>query len=115
MFPDGLPGLALLLLRLSTTITLMLGMSSPFQDASRFHLAGVILLGAALCAGFLTPLAALLAVGLQLLGLSAFTSNPVWLGVAILNALALAMMGPGAYSLDALRFGRRRMTVRNLD
>ena len=115
MFPDGLPGLALLLLRLSTTITLIAGVSSPFQDGSGWHLVGLILLGAALCAGFLTPIAALLAVGVQLLRLSAFTSNPVWLGVTILNALTLAMLGPGAYSFDALRFGRRRMTVSNHD
>jgi hypothetical protein len=27
--------------------------------------------------------------------------------IAILNALALALIGPGAYSIDARRFGRR--------
>jgi hypothetical protein len=27
--------------------------------------------------------------------------------VAILDALALALLGPGAYSVDAYRFGRR--------
>ena len=115
MFPDGLPGLALLLLRLSTTITLIVGVSGTFQTVSKWYLWGLIPLGAALCAGFLTPVASVLAVGVQLLRLTAATANPVWLSVTIMNTLALAVLGPGAYSIDALRFGRRRVTLNHED
>jgi hypothetical protein len=34
-------------------------------------------------------------------------TNTGFVTVSILNALALALLGPGAYSFDALRFGRR--------
>jgi uncharacterized membrane protein YphA (DoxX/SURF4 family) len=64
-------------------------------------------LGAALCAGFLTPFVSLLAVGVLLLRFNASSADAIWLTVAILNTLALAIIGPGAYSVDALRFGRR--------
>jgi hypothetical protein len=43
----------------------------------------------------------------QLLGFTRPDANPVWAGATILNTLALVLLGPGAYSLDALRFGRR--------
>lgn len=111
MFPDGLPGLALLLLRLSTAITAVVGVSGTLQAGPKWYFWGLIPLGAALCAGFLTPVSSLLAVGVQLLRLMASTANPVWLSVTIMNTLTLAILGPGAYSLDALRFGRRRVTL----
>ena len=115
MFPDGLPGLALLLLRASTTITLLFGAAGTYQVGSKWYLWGLIPLGAALFAGFITPFVALLAVGVQLLRFTASAANPVWLSVAILNTLVLALIGPGAYSLDALRFGRRRVTLNRDD
>ena len=64
-------------------------------------------LGAALCAGFLTPLAALMAIAVQLLRFIPSSSDLICLSVTILNTLALAILGPGAYSVDALLFGRR--------
>ena len=76
-------------------------------DRPYWYLWGSVPLGAALCAGFLTRFVSLAAIGVQLLRFTASNANPVWLIVTILNATTLAMMGPGAYSLDALRFGRR--------
>ena len=111
MFPDGLPGLALLLLRLSTAITVVESVSGTFQGGPKWYFWGLIPLGAALFAGFLTPVASLLAIGVQLLRFTAATSNPVWLTVTIMNSLALAILGPGAYSFDALRFGWRRVRL----
>lgn len=106
MFPDGWPGLALLLLRVSATTTLIVGGA---EDGPRWYVWGLIPLGAALCAGFLTPFASALAIGVQLLRFTAPAANSVWLSVTILNTLTLAIIGPGAYSLDALRYGRRRV------
>jgi uncharacterized membrane protein len=115
MFPNGPPGLALLLLRLSVTITLIVGVSGTFQGRPRWYLWGLIPLGASLCAGFLTPVVSSLAIGVQLLRLITSATNPVWVSVTILNMLALAIIGPGAYSLDALRFGRRRVLLSSDD
>jgi len=67
----------------------------------------LLALGTALCAGLFTRLATVLSVAVQLFAFNTATASPVWLGASLLNALALALIGPGAYSLDALRFGRR--------
>jgi len=107
MFPGGLPGIALVLLRISATATSVVTASGSYHDRPMWYLWTLIPLGAALCAGFLTPLAALLTIAVQLFGFSASSSNWVWLAASLLNTLALALIGPGAYSVDALRFGRR--------
>lgn len=107
MFPAGLPGLALVLLRVSATVTSIVSVCGTYPVRPHWCCWGLIPLGAALCAGFLTPVASLLVIAVELLGFATSNTNRIWLGVAILNTLALAIIGPGAYSLDALRFGRR--------
>ena len=59
-------------------------------------------------AGFLTPIAA--ALGLLLHGaiwLGFGASSPAAANIVPLDVVALALLGPGGYSVDALRFGRR--------
>lgn len=107
MFPAGLPGLALVLLRVSVTVASIVSACGTVPDRPQWYLWGLIPLGAALCAGFLTPIVSLVAIGVQLLRFTASNANAVWLCVTPLNTLTLAIIGPGAYSLDALRFGRR--------
>ena len=68
----------------------------------------VIAVCGCLCAGALTPLVAVTAVVLQLTAGANLCGAGV---ITIINALALALLGPGAYSLDALRFGRRLILV----
>ena len=71
-------------------------------------LAGFLLLAIALIVGFLTPIVALLAMAVQFAGPWGLSvTNTGFVTVSILNALALTFLGPGAYSFDALRFGRR--------
>jgi uncharacterized membrane protein YphA (DoxX/SURF4 family) len=78
-----------------------------------------IVSGVALVAGFLTPGAAA-AVGLSMLVLAATWPPAAVAGViidrpasalVIAVALALAMLGPGAHSIDALLFGRREIVI----
>jgi uncharacterized membrane protein YphA (DoxX/SURF4 family) len=71
-------------------------------------LGALTLLCACLCAGFLTPIVAILAMLFHVLAWSSLGSDGAGMtAIALLDAVALAMLGPGAYSIDAYRFGRR--------
>jgi len=61
-----------------------------------------------LLAGVLTPVFAVLAVALAVANLIiiGITDAPIAI-LASLDAIALILLGPGAYSIDARRFGRR--------
>lgn len=108
MFPTGLPGLALLLLRASVAIALLVEHFSYRDVLSGWMLAAAILISVALSAGYLTPIVA--AISLLLHGLiwsSLGVGSTAAATMVTLNAIALALLGPGAYSIDSYRFGRR--------
>jgi len=108
MFPPGWPGLALLLLRASVASALLLENYAHRHDLSIWIQGAAILIAVALSAGYLTPIVA--AIGLLFHAL-------IWTGwgggsvavtsIVFLDAMALALLGPGAYSIDSYRFGRR--------
>jgi putative oxidoreductase len=108
MFPRGLPGLALLLLRVSTVLALLLNCYVNRSEISTWIQLAAILLALSLCAGFLTPIAASAALLFHVLVwfLIGGISSPALI-VVVLDALALALLGPGAYSIDSYRFGLR--------
>jgi hypothetical protein len=112
-FPAGPPGVGLLLLRISVAAALLLGYS--WNQGIPFAAVAVIwLVGLALCIGWFTPVAALLAFALQgvLLYLSLLSAKASVVPLA--DAVALALLGPGAYSFDARRFGRRVLDMNSL-
>jgi hypothetical protein len=107
MFPAGWPGVALLLLRASVAIALLLESLAHRHGLSVWITGASLLAGAALCAGFFTPIAAAIALGLHVwiwwtLSVGTMASATV----VSLDALALSLLGPGAYSIDSRRFGR---------
>lgn len=108
MFPSGLPGLALLLLRASVAVALFMDACCRAEENSGWIQGFAVVLAVSLLAGFLTPIVVLIALAIHLL---------IWLDlgivsatvtiVIVLDAFALALLGPGAYSFDSFRFGRR--------
>jgi len=121
-FPHGLPGIGLLVLRLAIGAKLVIEASSCMLDPQGLKL-GVWLLsllalgiGTTFVLGFLTQLAAGVSV---LAGAAVYLYHPACVS-SFLNlpspdtigmALAIALLGPGAISLDAYFFGRRKIVI----
>lgn len=94
MFPDRAPGIGLLWMRLCTAASLCLSIGTD-----PWHTAATLLASVLVAAGWLTPVATVMAIA-DLLWAGAITS-------LVLLPAGLLLLGPGAYSLDAKSFGRR--------
>ena len=121
-FPHGLPGVGLLVLRLAIGAKLVIEASSCMLNPQGLKL-GVWLLsllalgiGTSLVLGFLTQLVAGVSV---LAGVAVYLYHPAWAssfpslpGLETIGVtLAIALLGPGAISLDAYFFGRRKIVI----
>jgi putative oxidoreductase len=108
MFPSGVPGIGLLLLRSSVAVALLASAWADRTAISGWMLGAAIVPSAMLCVGFLTPLAALLTLLWHALDLVVgAASSAVVVSAFALDAIALTLLGPGAYSVDARLYGRR--------
>lgn len=108
MFPTGLPGLALLLLRASVAFAVVLESFGPRQSPLGWMQVLALAISAALSVGYLTPIAAVAALFCEALTWwSLGAGNAAVVIVVSLDAIALALLGPGAYSIDGYLFGRR--------
>ena len=113
MFPQGGPGVALLLLRISVVAFLIILALSYNGSFHRLVLGGVLLISLSLLIGFLTPFLCVTGAVLVIANMLINPQASIVVGViAIANAVALALLGPGAYSLDSKLFGRRVTVVR---
>ena len=112
MFPQGGPGLGLLLLRIATAAMFALNLTHRFNFSSPALYWTVVsliaLISLSLCLGFLTPILAVIAgvTAVANLFLADQPGNVVYV-LRILTAGALFFLGPGAYSVDAKLFGLR--------
>jgi hypothetical protein len=109
MFPAGPPGFALLLLRLSVVISGFATGPGAALQASWWLYAGLGLTGLALCIGVFTPIFSALSLAIQLWQLMLYGNELGQRAEGILIATALSLLGPGAFSVDSYRFGRRRV------
>lgn len=95
-------------LRVSVAFPVLLHCYARRDAMAVMVLAIVFLLAIAVIVGFVTPVVAFMVTAVQLGGpWDLGVSSTGFFTISILNALALMLLGPGAYSLDALRFGRR--------
>jgi uncharacterized membrane protein YphA (DoxX/SURF4 family) len=124
-FPGSWPGVALLLLRVIVGVTAIIQGVLYFLRGDRWTgtalFSGLLLVitGACLLIGFLTPIVSVLA-GLACIASTISLLPPppgnlfdgalVSLEMMVM-AVAVALLGPGAFSLDARLFGRREIVI----
>jgi len=114
-FPNGLPGLGLLLQRLIAGTVLvdyaivhLRALTDPATLAPQLIALGA---GILLIAGLWTPLVGLLVAIVEFWAFVPGPADPwVPLLLATLGA-SLALIGPGAWSIDARLFGRKQISV----
>ena len=111
MFPNGWPGAGLLLLRLIPGL-LMLREGVAGHGVVIAPVLLHLLVGAAslLIAGLWTPLAGALGAAIEVWTAWSETDARAALALASI-CLALAMLGPGFWSIDRMLYGRRRLVI----
>ena len=114
-FPEGWPGAGLLFLRAAAAIpAVQCGIAGLLTTPPLGHAVLQLMTAgsaALLLLGFWTPVAGVLMAAAEL-GLVFSHSTDPWIHI-LLGALGagLAMLGPGAWSVDARLFGRKRIQI----
>ena len=114
-FPNGWPGIGILLQRVLTAATLFCYGIAHLRDTSQFasivpHMF-VAVAGILLLVGLWTPVAGTM---ITIVELWIVCSSSGGLGIPIILATlgaTLAMIGPGAWSIDAHLFGRKHFEI----
>ena len=123
-FPGGWPGIALLILRAALGLALLVQSGFYFRASETTPVQWAVGLIAGVCGflllvGFLTPVvggavgAGALAISLSLLPscVPSLFDSVVVLGFGATMLLAIVILGPGAFSVDARVFGRREIII----
>lgn len=112
MFPAGITGLALVLLRLGVTASLWQPILDGALAPSALRMFELSLISVLLLIGLATPLCGAVAIVALLTGFDPCLHATICANSAIrgISALSLTLIGPGAFSVDARLFGRRVLT-----
>jgi len=109
-FARGVPGLGLLCLRLMAAIAAFHYAGTGLASGSTlFRMLIECLAGLLICAGLWTPIAGTVLAIVALWSAFLGTGDPWPQGLLSSVGAALAMLGPGAWSVDARLFGRKRL------
>lgn len=113
IFPTGAAGVALIVLRSVVAITVVVDTCrSPVLGSVPIINVFVTSVGLCLVLGFLTPYCAALSCLLELaLLVTAGVSSQFHLTMSALTGAGTALLGPGAYSVDARLFGRQLIKI----
>jgi uncharacterized membrane protein YphA (DoxX/SURF4 family) len=112
-FPNSWPGAGLLLLRLTLAAAIFLQHPHPVGSVALIVAldAVEVLIGSLLTIGLWTPLACVAQLVLEIhsivTGAGAIRSSVLYSATYV----SLAALGPGAWSLDARLFGRKKMYI----
>lgn len=114
LYPAGFLGTGLLLLRVCVAGSLvgLSGVSAGSADALQFL---SVVMALALCAGIQTRAFAVIALAAPVFWLAHGWAFPILSAMHAADALALILTGPGAWSADAILFGRRTVTLPDRD
>jgi uncharacterized membrane protein YphA (DoxX/SURF4 family) len=119
-FPNSWPGFGLLLLRVCLTIALIyFGIAAPSGKPSEPIAIAQNLIASAggifLLAGLWTPVIGIVVAideAWTALSLDPLTGEGMWIHLFLaLLSVSLTMLGPGAWSIDARLFGRKRFDI----
>ena len=115
MFPNGWPGRGLLLLRIVAGILPIYDAIAPLiAETPHASLAPHVIAASAgifLLAGLWTPLAGAFLTIAQL-GIALSGSDHLRSSILLAaTGAAIALLGPGAWSIDAVLFGRKRLDI----
>src|SRR5262249_3875442 len=115
-FANGWPGRALLLLRLTAFLFLIERFlaSRSHNDHDVWLSAIAAVAGAFLLAGLWTPISAAVMALIEIWIAVRPGDDPTAHLLAAAMAASLALLGPGACSVDARLFGRRRISIDDL-
>jgi putative oxidoreductase len=115
-FPDSWPGFALLLLRMLLSGDALSEFMNALSLAALFGVAGAITLSViagGLLIGLWTPVCAMLLAMIECCAMLAAQWDTH--GARAVVAMSVAMLGPGAWSLDARLYGRKVVTMAGPD
>jgi putative oxidoreductase len=116
-FAEGWPGVGLLILRLVACSSIVVRGLSELKAAQSVQIAilqlAAILAGALLAIGLWTPVSGCLVAALALWHLFTKSVEPSSCILLAVIGVALAMIGPGVWSLDARLFGWRQFLIRD--